>query len=200
MLELTYRDSSGRRRDQVQSAFFIESDKEVAERLDMRTINSNVIQTSQLDAGQLSIFSVFQFMIGNTDWSVRKGPGTEGCCHNGKVIAPPDSDDGWVVLPYDFDQAGLINTRYSAPSDILPIKSVRQRLYRGFCRGNDQLDATIASFNDNRAAIEDLFRDGDGSSENKSALKYLQGFYDVVNDPKKRQKKIVNACQGRHIN
>ena len=25
------------------------------------------------------------------------------------AIAPPDSNDGWVVLPYDFDQAGIIN-------------------------------------------------------------------------------------------
>ena len=197
MFEVVFRDSSGRRRDVAHPAFFIESDKEVAERLKMTTVNSNVVSVSQLDSRQLNILSVFQFMIGNTDWSVRKGPGTEGCCHNGKVIAPPDSHNGWVVLPYDFDQAGLIYTRYSAPSEKLPIKSVRKRLYRGFCSGNDQLDATVAMFNDNRDAIEDLFRDRDGSSENKKALKYLQGFYEIVNEPKKRQKKMADACQGR---
>jgi hypothetical protein len=199
MLEVTYRDSSGRRRDTVQPAFFIESDKEVAERLKMTTIKSNVVNLSQLDSSQLNIFSLFQFMIGNTDWSVRKGPGSESCCHNGKVIAPPDSHNGWVVLPYDFDQSGIINTRYAAPSDLLPIRSVRQRLYRGFCIGNDHLDATIAIFNDNRTAIEDLFRDRDGSSTNKKALTYLQEFYEIVNDPKKQQKKIADACQGRRI-
>lgn len=197
MLEVTYRDASGRA-DKVQPAFFIESVRAVAERQGMTTVNPNVIDIAQLDPVQLSIFALFQFMIGNTDWSARKGPGSEGCCHNGKVIAPPDSALGWVVLPYDFDQAGLINTRYSAPSDLLPIKSVRHRLYRGFCITNEKLEATIAMFNDKRAAIERVLTDETGkASDNKTALRYIQGFYEIVNDPKKRQKKIVDKCQGR---
>jgi hypothetical protein len=197
MLEVTYRDSTGQRRDKIQPAFFIESDKQAAERLGMATIKADVVNTSQLDPEQLSILTLFQYMIGNTDWSARKGPGTEGCCHNGKVIVPPDSHNGWVVLPYDFDQSGIINTSYAAPSDKLPIRSVRTRLYRGYCRSNDYLDSTIALFNENRAAIEDLFASGpDGPSKNKSALKYLESFYEIVNDPKKRQKRIIDACQG----
>jgi len=198
-VEVTYRDSTGKRRDVVQPAFFIESDKEAAERLNMTTVKTNVVDLSQLDSRQLNIFSVFQYLIGNTDWSVRKGPGAESCCHNGKVIAPPDSHNGWVVLPYDFDQSGIINTRYSAPSELLPIRSVRQRLYRGFCMGNDHLDATIALFNEKRTAIEDLFRNRDEPSETKKALTYLQDFYEIVNDPKQRQKKLVDVCQGRRI-
>lgn len=198
MLQLSYRDSSGRRKDKVQPAFFIESDKTAAERLGMRTIDTNVVGLSQLEPIELSTFTLFQFMIANTDWSVRRGPADEGCCHNGKVIAPADSSAGWVVLPYDFDQAGLINTPYAAPNKSLPIKSVRQRLYRGFCRSNVHLDATIGLFNDHRAAIEDLIANGpDGPSRNKSALKFVRGFYDIINDPKKRQKKIIDACQGK---
>lgn len=198
MLEVTYRDSKGRRKDMVQPAFFIESDKRAAKRLDMRTVAADTVKLSQLEPQMLSILTLFQFMIGNTDWSVRKGPDEEGCCHNGKLIGPPDSDSGWVVLPYDFDQAGLINTKYSAPSDVLPIKSVRQRLYRGYCYNINDLDRTVALFNDNRAAIEALFSAGpDGGSKNASALKYLRGFYDIVNDPKKRQKRIIDDCLGK---
>ena len=196
MLEVTYRDSSGQRRDEVQPAFFIESDEQVADRLNMTTVEANVVNVSQLDTDELSIFTLFQFMIGNTDWSVRKGPGTEDCCHNSKVVAPPESRDGWVVLPYDFDQSGIINTRYAMPSELFRIKSVRQRLYRGFCSGNSNLDSTIARFNDSRAAIESYFgSEPDGSSPNKRALKYLQSFYQIINDPKKRQKQVLDACQ-----
>jgi hypothetical protein len=198
MLEVTYRDASGRRPDMVQPAFFIESDDEAAARLDMTPVDANVVDVSQIDAKQLSIFTLFQFMIGNTDWSVRKGPADEGCCHNGKVIAPADSENGWVVLPYDFDQAGIINTEYSAPSERLPIQRVRQRLYRGFCSNNAQLDATITSFNLHRSVIEEIIRSGpDGPSKNKSALKYLQSFYEIVNDEKQRQKKLLGTCQGK---
>ena len=196
-LAITFRDSTGKRKDEVHPGFFIESTGEVATRLGMTRVKTDTVEIYQLDPGQAAVFALFQYMIGNTDWSARKGPGTDGCCHNGKLLAPPDSDTGWVVLPYDFDQAGLINTSYAAPSEKLPIKTVRQRLYRGFCSGNDELDQVIALFNDQRAAIEDLFSGGtDGSSGHKSALKYLQGFYKIINDPKQRERKIVDACRG----
>jgi hypothetical protein len=59
-----------------------------------------------------------------------------------------------------------------------------------------QLDTTIAVFNDSRAAIEGFFGGGpDGSSPNKAALRYLRDFYEIVNDPKKRKKPIVDVCQ-----
>jgi len=196
MVEVTYHFSSGGKRDQVYPAFFIESDDEAAERQEMATLDANVVNVSQLDTRELSVFTMFQFMIGNTDWSVRRGPADESCCHNGKVIAPPDTSDGWVVLPYDFDQSGIINTRYAAPSEKLPIRSVRQRLYRGFCSSNAQLDSTIALFNDNRASIESLLSSGpNGPSKNKSALKYLRSFYEIINDPQERQKQIVDKCR-----
>jgi len=196
MLEVTFREPSGRQPKDALPAFFIESDKAVAERNGMTPVKSDVVNVSQLHIEQLTSLTLFQFMVGNTDWSVRKGPAGESCCHNGKVIGPPDSGNGWVVLPYDFDQSGLINTNYAIPSDALPIKSVRQRLYRGFCSGNAYLDSTIAMFNDQRSAIEDLFdHEPQGSPRNKSALNYLQGFFAITNDPKKRQKQIVDKCQ-----
>lgn len=196
MLEVTFRDSNGKRKDEVHAAFFIEPDKQVAARLNMTTVKTKIVRVSQLEPEQLSILTLFQYMIGNTDWSVRRGPDSGECCHNGKVIAPPDSANGWVVLPYDFDQSGIIYTSYSTPHEKLPIRNVRQRLYRGYCRGNDRLDETITRFNDNRAAIEDLFGGAsDQPSANKTALKYLGSFYETINDPKKRKKRVIDACQ-----
>ncbi|MGI9232998.1 MAG: hypothetical protein ACR2RD_05145 [Woeseiaceae bacterium] len=197
MLEIIYRDPSGRQPKGALPAFFIESDNALAKRLGMTRIKSKVIVDSQLDVVQLSILTLFQFIIGNTDWSVHKGPGSEYCCHNGKVIGPPDSHAGWVVIPYDFDQSGLINTSYARPAESLPIKSVRQRWYRGFCSGNGQIEATIAQFNNKRSALEELFIDNpDGPSENKAALEYLRSSFAIVNDPTKRQKQVVNRCRG----
>ncbi len=197
MLDVTYREPSGRQPKEALPAFFIESDKEVAKRLKMTRVKSDVVEISQLDVGQLSILTLFQFMVGNTDWSVRKGPGAERCCHNGKVVGLPDSRNDWVVLPYDFDQSGIINTSYAMPSERLPIRSVRQRLYRGFCSGNAQLEWTIALFNDKRSAIEDLISSVPyGSSKNKAALKYLRSFYEIVNDPKEKQKQLIDRCRG----
>ena len=82
---------------------------------------------------------LFQYLIANTDFSVIRGPEGEGCCHNGRVIAPRGEQTGWIVLPYDFDQAGIINTDYSLPDRRLGIRVVTSRLYRGFCWQNEAL-------------------------------------------------------------
>ena len=196
MVDVTFRDSNGRRDDKTHEAFLIESLGEVAARQDMKPVKTRAVRISQLDPEQLGIMTLFQYMIANTDWSARRGPAGEDCCHNSKVIGPPNEAAGWVVLPYDFDQAGLINTSYAVPSEQLPIRRVRQRLYRGYCRNIGQLGNTIALFNERRGAIEAVIGNAAARpQDNRSALKYLDAFYDTINDPGKRQKRIVDACQ-----
>ncbi len=197
MLNVTYRDIERKRRDEVRLAFFIESDDEVAERLDMKKKQTKSIESHQFNPAQTNIFELFQYMIANTDWAIRKGPGTENCCHNAKVIAKPDAQDNWVVLPYDFDQAGIINTQYALPSLALGIRTVRHRLYRGRCRHNDRLGQTIQLFNERRQDIEIANTpQALNKKARQSALKYLDVFYKTINDPKKLKKQIISVCRG----
>jgi len=194
-LNVTYRDSAKKRKDELHPAFFIESDDEVAARLDMQVIKIPTIKVKQLDAVQTSIYTLFQYLIANTDWAITKGPGTEDCCHNGKLIGRPGTAEDWVVLPYDFDQAGLINTEYALPAQGLGIRTVRTRLYRGECRHNDQLDETIALFNDQRNQIETaLVPESLTKSARKSSLAYVQEFYSNINDAGKLNQQIIGAC------
>jgi hypothetical protein len=196
MLNVTYRDIEQTRRDDVRLAFFIESDHEVARRLSMKRIKTKTIASHQFDPSQTNIFELFQYMIANTDWAIKKGPGTENCCHNAKVIAKPDAQDNWVVLPYDFDQAGIIKTKYALPALGLGIRTVRQRLYRGRCRHNDYLDQTIRLFNERREDIEIANTpEALSNKARKSSLKYLDAFYETINDPAKLKKQIVNVCR-----
>lgn len=196
-LSVTFKDSEGKRKDEVQPAFFLESDDEVAERLSMEPIKSPTIHPAQLDSRHASIFTVYQYLIANTDWSMLKGPGSDPCCHNGKVIISPDTTSGWIVLPYDFDQAGLIYTGYSIPADGLGIRSVRQRLFRGRCLNLKHLDESIAMFNELRPQIEDALNPPEiDKRSRKSAAKYIDKFYEIVNDPKKRKKEIEDDCLG----
>ena len=135
-------------------------------------------------------------MIANTDWSKSKGPGDEDCCHNGKVLAPPDSEDGWFVLPYDFDQSGIINTEYAVPSDNLSLRSVRQRLFRGRCDFIGEMDDTIALFNERRSDIEAALSSGGVTNyTDRSQRKFVKKFYEIINDEKKRRKQIDDQCR-----
>ena len=196
-LNVTYRDIEGKRRDDVRLAFFIESDNEVAKGMGMNKIKTKTIASNQFDAAKTNILEQVEHLIAITDWAIKKGPGTENCCHNGKVIAKPDAQDNWVVLPYDFDAAGIIETKYALPSAGLGIRTVRHRLYRGRCRHNDYLDQTIQLFNERRADIE-IANTPDALSNNarKSTLKYLDVFYKTINDPAKLKKRIVDVCRG----
>ena len=100
-------------------------------------------------------------------------------------------------MPYDFDQAGLINTSYSEPSEMLGIRSVRQRVFRGRCSNIDQLEDTIAIFNERRAAIEAaLLPAALEDKPRKTAVKYIDEFYKIINDPKRLKSKIISKCVG----
>ncbi|MCI0516813.1 MAG: hypothetical protein L0Y45_03165 [Woeseiaceae bacterium] len=197
LINATYRDSLGTKKDIVASAFFLESDNELADRLGMQKHDVSIINPGQLDSEHASLFALFQYLIGNTDWSSLKGPDEEGCCHNGKVVIPSGSDTRWLVIPYDFDQSGIINTKYSSPGEGLGLRSVRQRLYRGRCMNMDHLDATIALFNAERADIEAaLLPDVLQGRYRETTIDYIDDFYKIVNDPLQREKNIENRCLG----
>jgi len=199
MLNITFRDEDQKRKDDVVAAFFIEADREVAERLNMATVKTKKISPKQFDVAEINKFELFQYMIGNTDWAILKGPGEEDCCHNGKVIGFPGSGENLLVLPYDFDQAGIINTDYALPAKGFPIRSVKQRLYRGRCKHNEQLDKTIALLNEKRSEIEAALAPRELSERNKkSALNYLDAFFVTINDPKELGKDLIEKCRGAH--
>jgi hypothetical protein len=197
LVNITFRDSQNKRKDEVQVAFFIESIKEVAARLDMEPVKLNKIPPVHLDPANSSIYELFQFLIANTDWSKTKGPGDEECCHNGKVLRTPGTDSGWVVLPYDFDQAGLIDVPYAVPHERLPIRHVRQRLFRGRCEFIDHLEDTMGLFNRERTAIEAALASGGISGQREGAqADYVARFYDIINDSELRERHVENRCRG----
>jgi hypothetical protein len=192
-LNMTYRNTDGSRRDIVEPAFLIESIYEVADRNDAKRQKVSKIRVAQLDPEYTILTALFQFMIGNTDWSVTDGSVEDGCCHNTKPLSPHGSATGWYVVPFDFDQAGLINARYAVPAAPLPIKSVRQRMFRGRCVHMDQIEQAIAMFNERRQQLENALIPPGGKA-NKSTASYIDSFYAIINDPQRRLKYIEKSC------
>jgi hypothetical protein len=192
-LDATYRDSEGRLKDLREPAFFIESIGEVAKRNGLERQKKPRVETGQLEPHYTILTTMFQFLVGNTDWSAKLAPDNADCCHNGRVLSRPGQTDGWMVVPYDFDQTGIINPRYAEPAAQLRIRSVRQRLWRGRCVHNDEIDGVIEIFNDKRTEIESALL-VDGLRDEKTARSYIDLFYKIINDPKKREKQIEKRC------
>jgi len=196
-LDVSFRDTGSSRWERQFPAFFIEATGELADRVGMASLRPPEIAAAQFEGETLTANILFQFLIANTDFSIKRGPRGEGCCHNGRVVAPAGQQDGYVIVPYDFDQAGVINTNYALPDERLRIRSVTSRLYRGFCWQNDMLPAAISRFNDHREVITSaLAPDEISSNKRKRAVRFVDGFYEIINDPEELEKRVIAKCRG----
>ena len=196
-VEMTYIDTASRRnRSETGHGFLVEDIKGVAARAGMRVAKQKTVARSALDPEQLALLSVFEYMIGNTDWSAISPEAGSDCCHNAAVLVPRNGSGKGVDVPYDFDQAGMIDTEYALPDKRLPIRSVRDRLYRGLCSGNSYLQAIVSRFDAARPKIEALFQTVSVmDSSRREAMRYLADSYAIIDDAAQRQKQIVAHCR-----
>lgn len=197
MLDVTWQDSDSQRWKREGPAFFIEDTDELAARFGRAEIRPPEVRTEQFDLVESTRHLLFQYLIANTDFSVLRGPEGEGCCHNARVIAEPKTQDGWIVVPYDFDQAGIINTDYALPDRRLGIRNVTQRLYRGFCWQNDALVDAVALFMERREAITAALVPGEISASRQNRIRdYIDRFYEDVGDPQELGDELIAKCRG----
>jgi hypothetical protein len=194
LLRVTYVDSEGRRDDQVRYAFLIEHKNRLAARLGLDVIELERAQISSIQADQLNLTSVFQYLIGNTDFSPVAGPPGAGCCHNYVLFG--NNVDPLLSIPYDFDQSGFVDAPYASPNEALSIRNVRQRLYRGRCVNNEHIDASISMISDRRDEIIALVENQEGldARTQKKLLRYIDKYFDLVEVPKKVERYLVKKC------
>jgi len=179
-------------------SFLIEDIDDVAERNDFKELGIPTTPHTKLDPVTISKFSLFQFMIGNLDWSATGGPKKDSCCHNARLIGVSDEAVPRYSVPYDFDSSGLVNAHYASPPNSLKVRNIRQRLYRGFCVYNDQLPQTVEFFNEKKTDILALFVNDPYLSDRtaKDAISYIEDFYEIINDPKRFKRYIIDKCRG----
>ena len=194
-LDITYIEEDKQRQA---PGFFIEQKKRMGKRLGLTQVHESRIPISSLDHRYAATVDLFQFMIGNTDYSNVQARGDEDCCHNIKLMADvEDVSAKFIPIPYDFDNSGIINARYAIPPAFLHIKKVTQRKYRGLCAASDQLASSIPSFQQVENDITKLIETDSilGDRMKKRVLKYVVSFYDILNNPKKQNRFITNACR-----
>jgi hypothetical protein len=195
-LLITYVDSVKGKKQDPRFAFLIEDDSDVAKRNELEKLDILEIDPDQLEPVEASRFALFQYMIANVDWSSLSGPDPKKCCHNAKLIGL-DPNENVYAVPYDFDSSGLVDAHYAAPNEVLPINSVTQRLYRGFCEHNSTLEGAKQEFLDNEQAIYDLVSSESRLSTRslKNVNKFLAKFFGVLRDQKKWNKLIIGKCR-----
>src|SRR3989442_8425655 len=137
LARVTYLDRSGKAKPVTRYAFFIEDDDPIARRQDAPVIEQKGLTQLDTEGAHTGLVAMFADLIGKTDFSFAG-------LHKLRMIR--DSTGGVFAVPYDFDWSGLDSARSAVPHPRLGIKSVRERLYRGYCRTPEQLGPTIARF------------------------------------------------------
>jgi hypothetical protein len=179
--------------------FLIEDVDDLASRNDLKQIKTTNIEHNQLDPVATARSDLFQYLIGNQDWSDTAGAAGTHCCHNVNLLGKTATDqNGLVPVARDFDSSGWVNAPYALPPKNVPIHNVRTRFYRGFCQFNDQAKAAAQDMLAKRTALMDVVSGAAAltSRSRNSATRYLQEFFDEISDPAKLQERIIGRCRG----
>jgi hypothetical protein len=176
--------------------FFLENWDDMAERNGWMRLTVPRIPPDEYEADARALFEVFQYFIGNTDWSYAlAAPDERFCCHNS---VPVGNMAGPVFpVPFDFDQAGLVDAPYATVDPSLPIRHVRDRLYRGICGPVGPLNAALGYFESSRLEIQALFEDPLFLSyrSRSRALRYIEEFYGTISDDRRLERDLLSKCR-----
>ncbi len=169
--------------------FFIEDVKFFHARTNSVPLKTLGIVQDATNRSAIDLMTIFQYMIGNTDWSVPK-------LHNIKLVLPNNSLVP-IAIPYDFDFCGFVNPPYTKPPEIIPITHVTQRYYRGFCRSSAELEPSVAHFIKTKDDIYYLIQsDTLLNSKHKShVINYLDDFFNIISSPKLIQNQMLINCR-----
>jgi len=169
--------------------FFIEEADQLAKRNNGKILKFKRYHPNNVNREQMTMLAVFQYLIGNTDWSV-------DVSHNIELLFI-ENNPVPLAVPYDLDWSGIVDAPYAVPAQILSISSVRQRLFRGYERSMEEYLPVIKLFNDKKQEIYNLYTTCKWLSEKTKAntIKYLDEFYEVINDPRQVEREFIKNCR-----
>jgi hypothetical protein len=187
LVHVTYVDSASGKKPFTRLGILFEDADDMAKRVEAREEPRQRLLFRHLDQPTLMLMSLFQYMIGNTDYSIIT-------LHN--VIIVVDSQGVIYPVPYDFDYSGLVYAHYAVPGKVLGLASVRDRMYRGPCKTVAELEPALEPFRARKADILALpaAMPGLDDGHRKNAEKYLNEFFDIISRPDRAKRTFVTDC------
>lgn len=181
---------NGKEIEHIMFAFLVEDDDKVADRHEIKKYPKRRMSPLAVKDSSAINFTLFSYMIGNTDWSLAYQHNTEMFYDGRRMIA----------IPYDFDHSGLVNAFYAKPNPMLKISSVTERVYRGLCKRNPQTFSNMREFYKSKenSIINVLngFKEFFDDKEFKRLDDYIKSFYDILKSDTEFKNKIQSKCRG----
>lgn len=125
----------------------------------------------QFATGSLEQVALFNYMIGNADWSAK-------LVRNVKIVQQ-QAGGAYKLVPYDFDFSGFVMTEYAKPNADFQQKNVQDRIWIWEFDTAPQLATVAAEFSAKQDAALDLVNNYPNLSakSKRQITKYLNGFF-----------------------
>lgn len=188
LVKVTLEDAKNKKAASPFYGLLLEEEKQMAKRNGVVAVDRK-IRPEQTETDAFLTMTVFEYLIGNTDWSVQY-------LQNIKLLAH-DSTAVPTTVPYDFDHAGLVNAPYAKPAEELLMSSVRERRYRGYCVHEIKVfEKVIDHFNQLKNDIYATYTSCPLLDEKylKTTIKYFDDFYATINNPVTLKKQFLYPC------
>jgi len=194
LVSLHMEDSEGKQKPRELLAFVIEDEDEMSARLGGKIYDPRSVSRRSLYQEAYAMLSIFQYLIGNTDWFVLNK-------HNTKFVRT-ENPPAIIPIAYDFDFAGLVNAPYAVPNEKMPITSVRDRFFIGDCGVEGQYEEVIKKLSSKKSEIFDLVENCTYLNDRSRAslIKYLTESFEILEDPLDLAKAIKRGCGWSPIN
>jgi hypothetical protein len=158
----------------VRAGFIIEDAAQLSDRIGAKKVEQERgFRAAQFNATQFQRMALFQYWIGNSDWSAIFG-------RNIKVL---EKDGQLIAIPYDFDFAGMVDAPYATPNSNYGLTSVQQRAYIGFETEVKAMEESIQQLVSMRAALKKVVKNQKllSRASRREVWKYLVTYF---NHPK----------------
>lgn len=167
--------------------FIIEDEKTLANRFDLEKCDECYsLSPDKFDQKNLRRTALFQYLIGNADWSVTLAKNLE-------ILRTEDQPYTYYAVPYDFDYSGFVNPSYATPNRDYNLTSVRDRIFLADLSDEDMQPA-IRAFLEKKQTITDLiwnFKRLDYDSRN-DLLEYVEEcFRQIAQEGLKRPERLI---------
>lgn len=190
LVRMTYVDTGRKNKVTEGWSFMIEPEELLAQRMNAVVIKRDDLSTSLLRPWEIDILALFQYMIGNVDFSVFGS-------QNMKFLGLPGfGTAGYSPVPYDFDYTGLVDAYYAIPSEFTGIRTVKERHYLGPCRGVESYQAAIEHLNQCREDIIQLVMDFEylGQKQKDKVISYLDEYFRLSENQKYLIASLQRTC------
>lgn len=185
LAKITYIDRGDKDKKTTRWAFLIEDEEELEQRHEAEVCECMGQQKENIQETHEKILSVFQYMIGNTDWNLEM-------VRNVKLLRT--GVEKLIPVPYDFDFSAMVSAPYARPNVDFNQRSINDRIFMGYSSSTDELYSTFSYFKSKKEDLYEIIwncRQLDNTSKDAMSA-YLDSFYMLIDDLPAFQKMVFS--------